>query len=290
MRKQLKKISTILVLFTTFSLVSCGKKTEETVVDTTPVVQASMIGDVTENTIKFSPNGVVTEIACENYSGSGIDTSSLESYIQKQIDDFNTEEGTNKITFLEYKNDNNLVRTAIQYTDLDAYNSFNGLDLQIVDYNAKAANDIAIEEAAKAAAEKAAEATKTDANQLTKEDIENISEEELAAAGYDLSDLEELEKELLGDDIEDTATETATETATVTDAVATMTNALSNEVVEADTISPTDLKMIVTDLDYRFVFNSGKLLYTNRHADAIDQNTAKAAGDGKAVIVFNFDY
>lgn len=286
MRKQLKKISTILVLFTTFSLVSCGKKTEETAVDTTPVVQASMIGDVTENTIKFSPNGVVTEIACENYSGSGIDTSSLESYIQKQIDDFNTEEGTNKITFLEYKNDNNLVRTAIQYTDLDAYNSFNGLDLQIVDYNAKAANDIAIEEAAKAAAEKAAEATKTDANQLTKEDIENISEEELAAAGYDLSDLEELEKELLGDDIEDTATETAT----VTDAVATMTNALSNEVVEADTISPTDLKMIVTDLDYRFVFNSGKLLYTNRHADAIDQNTAKAAGDGKAVIVFSFDY
>ena len=107
-----------------------------------------------------------------------------------------------------------------------------------------------------------------------------------SAAGYDLSDLEELEKELLGDDIEDTATETAT----VTDAVATMTNALSNEVVEADTISPTDLKMIVTDLDYRFVFNSGKLLYTNRHADAIDQNTAKAAGDGKAVIVFSFDY
>ena len=54
-----------LVLAMAFSLTACGKKKEEASSENEIIQHISFIGDTNENTIKVSPNGIITEISVE---------------------------------------------------------------------------------------------------------------------------------------------------------------------------------------------------------------------------------
>ena len=265
--KHFKLVAVCLIFVMLLSTASCGKKDENT--SDEPVEAVSVMGDIRENTLKLSPNGSILEIACEDYSGTSVDVTGLEQYIKSEIDKYNSETGTNDVTFTEYKEENGFVRTAISYSNMDAYNDFNALDILVSLYNKDEVDEIAKEYTA----------SQTDAAVAAPIDTADISEEELAAAGYDLEDLEELEEE---QDIPGISTST--------DAVATFTDASTKETVKSGDIDNSSYMMIVTSEKYNFVFNGGKVLYTNRFCEALNENTVSASGDGKSIIIYTYEF
>ena len=78
--------------------------------------------------------------------------------------------------------------------------------------------------------------------------------------------------------------------ASASDAVATLTDAATGTVYESSEITDNSLMMIVTNYAYNFEITGGNVLYTNRHAELINENTAKAGTDGTAVIIYQFNY
>ena len=268
-----------LVLAMAFSLTACGKKKEEASSENEIIQHISFIGDTNENTIKVSPNGIITEISVEDYSGTEIDTSSIENYVNSEIDKYNKDKGENEITLLEIDAQQSVVKTAIQYNDITAYNEFNGYDVTLAAYNKDEPDKIAQKEAAEIASSNDA------LPDFVEDDLANISEEELAAAGYTLDDLERLEETLKEERGEKTS---SSDNASVTDAVATFTNASGQNVVESNQITGDTMMMLITDMDAKFIFNGGTVYYTNKHAELADENSARSLGDGKAVIVFDF--
>ncbi|MBR6402070.1 MAG: hypothetical protein IKS48_01640 [Eubacterium sp.] len=269
-----KRVFITCMLALTFALSACGKK-EKTENDQ-PVDHVSVIGDVHENTVKISPNGIITEIAVEDYSDSDVDTSSVESYVKGEIDKFNGKRGACDISLMEIDIKGNTVRTCIQFNDIDTYNEFNGYNIQLTKYDPKTPDEIAKKEAAEIASLNDAMSDVDD------EDFENISEEELEAAGYTLEDLERIKEERQG------KSPSGSDSASVTDAVATFTDADGQNVVESKDISGETYMMLITDVDMKFVFNSGKVCYTNKHAEKVNDSSAHSIGDGKAVIVYDF--
>ena len=276
-RKAGRVLCGALILAMSFSLTACGKKKEEVSSESEIIEHISFIGDVNENTIKVSPNGIITEISVEDYTGSDIDTTAIEAYVNTEIDKFNKDKGENVITLLEIDADQAKVRTAIQYSDIYTYNEFNGYDITLSAYNSEEPDKIAKKEAAELA-------SRNDAlPSFQEDDLSNISEEELAAAGYTLDDLERLEATLKEEagvkDVSD---------ASATDAVATFTDASSQNVVESGDIKGDTMMMLIADMDVKFIFNGGTVYYTNKHSEYVSDNSARSLGDGKAVIVFDF--
>ena len=262
--KNLKKFIVVTLIFAmTLSMAACGKKKESTK-DNTPVEPISVMGDAKENTLKLSPNGSILEISCEDYSATGVDDAALEDFIKKATDEYNYKYGSDKVDFVEYKNEQGFVRTAIQYKDIEDYNRFNSLDLDVTLYDADTPDQILRDEIA----------SENDATPVV--EAEEISEEELAMAGYSLDDLEALEQG--GGD------------ASATDAIATFTDASSGSEVKSSDISGDNLMMIVTEEPMNFVINGGTVLYTNSHAETLDSNKARSLGKGKAVIVYAFEF
>ena len=268
-----------LVLAMTFSRTACGKKKEEANTEAEVIQHISFIGDVNENTIKVSPNGIITEIAVEDYADTDIDTSAIETYVNTEIDKYNKDKGENTITLMEIDVQKDKVRTAIQYNNIEAYNEFNGYDIILGAYDPEEPDNIAKKEAAEIASRNDALPSFDD------EDLLNISEEELAAAGYTLDDLERLEATLKEERGEKAS---STDNASVTDAVATFTDASGQNVVESGDIKGDTMMMLIADMNTRFIFNGGTVYYTNKHAELTDENSARSLGDGKAVIVFDF--
>lgn len=263
MIKKLKKplIFTLISLMAIYP-VGCGKK-EKTEEEATNNV--SVMGDVTENTVKLSPNGSVVEISCEDYNGTDVDISTLQDYIKKELEDFNTKKGTTKASLLEYSEDNKFVKAAIQYNDFESYLEFNMLNTELSVYKADRVEELF--DAVKTA-------TKTDA--IDKADV-NL--EELAEAGYDIEDLEN--GTLGGEGDED---------ASATDAVATFTDAVTNDIVAASDISDPSYMMLITNEDSNYVINSGHVVYYNSNAILKNSNTVYSTGNGTAIIVFKYDF
>lgn len=249
------------------SLVGCGKKEEE---EEEEYVRASVIGEINENTVKLSPNGTLLEISCEDFAGSDIDTASLEEYINSEIDEYNKNAGVSKISLVEFQEEDGVVKTAIQYSDVYTYNSFNMMELDINLYDPDKAYDIMMEDMA----------TATDANQIvmTSSPTE-INVEELAEAGYDLSEIEAMENGTYEE-----------ETASTTDAQATFTDATSLNDINAEDITGASYMMLVTNEAYTYVVNGGNILYYDKHAELIDSTSVKTDGKGKSIIVYSFNY
>lgn len=270
-----KRVCITCILALTLALTACGKK-KDTQENNQPVDHVSVIGNVNENTVKISPNGIITEIAVEDYAGTNVDTSSIESYVKGEIDKFNGKRGACDITFMEIDIDGTVVRTCIQFSDIATYNEFNGYDIQLTKYDPKQPDEIAKKEAAELA-------SMNDAmSDFDEEDFDNISEEELEAAGYTLDDLDRLKEEHGAKSSSDA------DSASVTDAFATFTDADGQNVVESKDINGDSYMMLIADMNVKFVFNSGKVCYTNKHAEKIDDSSARSIGDGKAVIVYDF--
>ena len=233
------------------------------------VNNASTIGDIDTNTLKLSMNGSITEISCENYKEANIDVSSLEQHVKTEIDNYNSERGASKISLVEYKEENGVVKTAIQYSDLDTYNEFNNTDYTLSLYSVAEVDRIAKEDVKKNAVKKV---------YISDTNLDDISEEELAAAGYTLEEIKAKQEE-----------EKKAETATETDAVATLTDASGN-VSESGDITDTSLMMLTTNSDVNIAINSGTVLYVNRYAEIINDTTADLKGNGTAVVICKFNY
>ena len=48
--------------------------------------------------------------------------------------------------------------------------------------------------------------------------------------------------------------------------------------------------MLTTNADVNIIVNSGNVLYVNKYADIVNDNTADLSGDGTAVVVYKFNY
>ena len=272
MRKHLRLMAVITAMAMTFSLAACGKKGPDEPGEEPPQLDTvSIIGDTEESTLRLSYNGTLIEIAVEDFSDTDIDTKAIEDYVNNEINDYNKSNGSSTVSLLAYEQDGDVVKTAIQYSGIDAYNDFNGTDIKITLYNEDTVDAIA-----KAEAEAAAEKAAASASSV---EVTEINEEELLEAGYDLSDLEQIEEEAGVIDV-----------ASASDAVATLTDAATGTVYESSEITDNSLMMIVTNYAYNFEITGGNVLYTNRHAELINENTAKAGTDGTAVIIYQFNY
>ena len=265
-----KYICLVLIMTLIMGLTACGKKKDDG-----PVEKISVIGDVNETTLKLNANGSVIEIACEDFAHTeaAIDTSTLEEFIKSEIDKYNAEAGGNKITFLEYQNDDNFVRTAIQYIDIDTYNSFNLMELAMSEFNKEAADKIVKDEQASLT-----DAAKSiDMDEMSEEEKAEL-EEELAGAGYNLEDIE-------SGLLDETASEGDAE-----ELVATFTDASTGSVVKSDEITNSSYMMIITDEPMNYYINGGKIVYYNKNAELVNETTVKVSGEGKAVIVYTFNF
>ena len=265
-----KYICLVLIMTLIMGLTACGKKKDDG-----PVEKISVIGDVNETTLKLNANGSVIEIACEDFAHTeaAIDTSTLEDFIKSEIDKYNAEAGGNKITFLEYQNENNFVRTAIQYIDIDTYNSFNLMELAMSEFNKEAADKIVKDEQASLT-----DAAKgIDMEEMSEEEKAEL-EEELAGAGYNLEDIE-------SGLLDETASEGDAE-----ELVATFTDASTGSVVKSDEITDSSYMMIITDEPMNYYINGGKIVYYNKNCELVNETTVKVSGEGKAVIVYTFNF
>ena len=265
-----KYICLVLIMTLIMGLTACGKKKDDG-----PVEKISVIGDVNETTLKLNANGSVIEIACEDFAHTeaAIDTSTLEDFIKSEIDKYNAEAGGNKITFLEYQNEDNFVRTAIQYIDIDTYNSFNLMELAMSEFNKDAADKIVKDEQASLT-----DAAKSiDMEEMSEEEKAEL-EEELAGAGYNLEDIE-------SGLLDETASEGDAE-----ELVATFTDASTGSVVKSDEITDSSYMMIITDEPMNYYINGGKIVYYNKNCELVNETTVKVSGEGKAVIVYTFNF
>ena len=265
-----KYICLVLIMTLIMGLTACGKKKDDG-----PVEKISVIGDVNETTLKLNANGSVIEIACDDFAHTeaAIDTSTLEDFIKSEIDKYNAEAGGNKITFLEYQNENNFVRTAIQYIDIDTYNSFNLMELAMSEFNKEAADKIVKDEQASLT-----DAAKSiDMEEMSEEEKAEL-EEELAGAGYNLEDIE-------SGLLDETASEGDAE-----ELVATFTDASTGSVVKSDEITDSSYMMIITDEPMNYYINGGKIVYYNKNCELVNETTVKVSGEGKAVIVYTFNF
>ena len=270
-KMNIKKLGLLLLIaLLSFTLAGCAWKKEKDEAEEEEYVRPSTIGDVDETTLKINPNGTLTEIAVEDFSGTDIDTAGIESFINEEIDTYNNEAGVSKVSLIEFQENNGVVKTAIQYSDVASYNAFNMMDITIALYDATSADDILKEELASA----------QDATPAVTAAPTEINEEELLEAGYSLEDIEDIESGSM--DLEGTATET--------DAIATFTDAKTMSVVNSDEIEGASYMMVITDEPYVYSVNGGKILYYNKHAELIDDSTIRVDGKGKSVIIYEFIY
>ncbi len=247
-RKRLSLVSILLLaVFLTFS--GCGKKEEETEV----IAEQDFIGTAAENTIRLSQSGSVTEIAVEDYSDVDYKLADLEKYIRDEVAAFNKKKGVDKVSFLQIREEAGVVKTAISFNDIEAYNEFNHMDVKLTVYSAETANKIAADEAKQHAVE---------------EEKRGLSEAELAEAGYDASSMEQQEI--------DSIVEEKAVTASFVDP--------AGNTVGADAIDANENLMIVTDEKLAVEVTDGSVRYINSHA-VYEGNAAKTDGEGTAIVV-----
>ncbi len=251
MKHQVKKncIAVLLGITMLVALASCGRKKEEA----TEAPDQDYIGSVSENTIILNQSGRIMEIAVEDYSGLTYKPEEVKSFIRNEIDTFNREKGAVKVSFLQMKQEGDVIKTAISYNDIASYNAFNNLDMKLTVYSAETANKVASEEAKKRAAA---------------EPKKEISDAELAEAGYDASSMEESEKESL---VEEKAV-----TAAFKDG--------SGNAVGSDAIDVNENMMLITNEKLNIRLEGGKILYGNDHAE-VKEGVARTDGEGTAIVV-----
>jgi len=233
-------------------LTSCGKKEEPT----TAIPEKEYIGDTARNTVRLSSHGNVLEIAVEDYTGVTYNLDELKTYIQSEVDAYNKSVGVNKVSFREIRQEGDIVKTAISYSDLDAYTEFNRMSVTLSSYNAAEADRIAEEEAAKYKVEE------------DTEEAPQISDAELAEAGYDPEQMDQTQIEQL------TEAEKAT---------AVFYGPEGNQVA-SEKIDSSQNMMLVTTEAISVELEDGKLLYVNDHGKFSD-NSIITDGKGTAVIV-----
>lgn len=245
-------------------LTGCGKSKDK------EPEKTDYIGNVTQDTITLYGDGSIIEIACEDYSGVAFDYSDLEQYIKDEVADYNSRAGQDKITFLQYSDEGGVVRTALQYSDMDTYNDFNKTSYWITDYDAALCDELA-------QAKIKADRKDSETSGGTEGELSAMSEEELAEIGLSAEDLEK-------EEVVETISE-ETVLATFTDAASG--SEISSAQIQEASDAGTPYKMIRIDSKLYFSLPDGEILYMNSHAAASDPQNAHTDGIGEAIIIYS---
>ena len=267
----MKKTLRLLLVFTLIlSLCACGKEKEEK----PEYIRPDIFEGYDETTLVLKSDGSILEIVIEDYNAAGIDYSDVKQYIEGQIDSANSASGTNTISLAGFTDEAGIVRVAIEYTDINSYNTFNGLDTVLTAYDMSVCDEIAEENAPAPEVSPAVEVEAID--------WASLSDEELAEAGYTREDVE---SGALEQNIEGVASGTDAEPV-----VATFTDASSGaEIVSSDIDSK--YMMFITDQKTAVKFDDGNVLYyTGNGSRGRTDKEVICNGEGKTVIVFEFNY
>ncbi|MCR5147824.1 MAG: hypothetical protein K6C35_02530 [Eubacterium sp.] len=239
-------------------LCACGNKEEEKTEEKKIVPPKDYIGSIDKDTLKMNGDGSILEIACDDYSKVDFNISTLESDLKQEIADYNEKNGKTDISFLQYRNDSGVIKVAIKYLNIEAYNKFNGTDYRLEMYSPDAIQKIHMDEL-----EKQAEV-------IINSKIETLSEGELAEAG--------ISKDDLNDPVRIAEITGASPDAELSDEKGTK--------VKAKDIENETYMMLITNIDISFDAGNGEVCYVNDHAKIAGKNSAETDGKGFSAIVF----
>lgn len=89
-----------------------------------------------KNTIVIKNNDSIVEVAVEDFEDSSIKEEELTSYVEQQIDDYNNENGNNKIKKKSIDTeDMSKVKLVLTYKDMESYNGFNSQECTLDDFS-----------------------------------------------------------------------------------------------------------------------------------------------------------
>ena len=252
-----KRILIGLLMTSMLMLPSCGKKEEATTSEPETIAPKEYIGKTGRNTIRISPDGNVLEISIEDYTSVNTNVEELKEYINTQIDEYNQKTGVNRVSFRELKQEGNVMKVAISYSDLETYADFNRMSISLSSYSSEKADEVA-----------RAEAERVKADERSTE-APDISQAELLEAGYEPGELPELQEASEQEEVKEIHEE-------FTDP--------SGKKIVSDQVPAGENMMLKTDERIAVELESGQILYTNHHAE-IQDGTALTDGEGTAVIV-----
>ncbi len=97
------------------------------------LIPEDVIGDISTNTLIMNEDGSVREICCDDFSGVSFDYSGLKNKIKSDVADYCQSYGEDSIKLLKYKEDDGIIKVALDYKSLDDYNKFNGTSYRLDD-------------------------------------------------------------------------------------------------------------------------------------------------------------
>ncbi len=266
MKKMITAVLTALALLT--ALVGCGKKDNEY-----NITNKDYFSDYDTDTIIMDENGDILEISIDDYSDVTFDYSGLSDYIKNEVKAYNDKAGAEKISFVQFDNNDGIVKSAIIYNDFDSYNDFNNMNVTFSLYNEEYCNEIANEEFVKLNA-----ASMSDE---TEETDEEVSDAELAEAGLTRAEYDDLKRE------QDKEKEDGKVPEVIT---ATFTDASTNDVVDSSSITDESIMMFTVPGAIDIKLDGGEFLYYNKHAVLDSSGTISTDGEGVAIIVFKMNF
>ena len=266
----MKKLSLLFLSVIMMIMISaCGKKEEE---EAKPeYVRPDIFEGYEQSTLILKQDGSIVEIAIQDYNGSGVDYSQLKTYIEEEVKNANSTLNSDCIALTDYFDDNGVIKAAIHYTDINAYNYFNGTDYILSSYDHEKCDALVT----------VPEDEEEDEDKIDYAELAELSDEELAEAGF------------TREDVENALSEESDETASPQDAesiIATFTDAENGQVVDSTDIS-SEYMLFITNNEVDLEFENGDIFYTNNNVSVMsDKKTAVCSGKGWAFIVFKFNY
>lgn len=89
-----------------------------------------------KNTIVIKKNDSIVEIAVEDFKDSSIKAEDLTSYVEEQINDYNNNNGKNKIKKKSIDTeDMSKVKLVLTYKDMESYNGFNSQECKLDNFS-----------------------------------------------------------------------------------------------------------------------------------------------------------
>lgn len=97
------------------------------------LIPEDVIGDISANTLIMNDDGSVREICYDDFSGVSFDYSGLKDKIKADVADYCQSYGEDSIKLLKYKEDDGIIKVALDYSSIDDYNRFNGTSYRLDD-------------------------------------------------------------------------------------------------------------------------------------------------------------
>lgn len=97
---------------------------------------SSSLDTVTVNTLTIERDGTIADISVEDFSNGNYDMTKLESFINAEVADYNSQAGEGSISLDKLETESELVKLQLRYADIEDYNAFNHTEYELTDFNA----------------------------------------------------------------------------------------------------------------------------------------------------------